>query len=112
MWLIEIGLKFEPDRPADDLAPLVMATYRDLRIQHDVYFPDFNAQLGEGTVSFSMGVKDEGRADALNHASASLRCALHAAGAGTAGWEARMKDLIDDLLDRADVSAKLVGANA
>lgn len=63
--------------------PLADATY-DL---DGVIDADLGARLDEGEFDFTMAIDAEDEPDALGKGLAAVRCAIHAAGGSTPGWE-------------------------
>lgn len=55
--------------------------------------PDLAFDLAAGTADFSMGIDAETADEALRDVILAIRAAVHAAGAGTSGWEKAIEGL-------------------
>jgi hypothetical protein len=53
----------------------------------DVIDPDLGANLAEGLFDFAMAVDAPDEVSALGQGLAAVRCAIHASGGSTPGWE-------------------------
>ncbi|WP_144754842.1 hypothetical protein [Curtobacterium pusillum] len=73
----------DPDDVATDFDAIAEALF-ELEDLHD---QDLAADLGAGTLTFSIGVTAADEFGALDLALGAVRTALHAAGRGTPGWE-------------------------
>lgn len=94
MWIIEFEVAAEHDGTLDDLKGLLLVAYRALRENASLVSSHMWATIEEGEVNFRVIVDEEDRDTARRCASAGVRDALHAAGAGTPGWVERTEQLI------------------
>src|SRR5699024_12704488 len=92
-FFLDIRLAASGYDDSDQLEEFIEYVLDELNKLEGVIAPDATARLSTGAVIFTVGVEAEAEPQALRHALATLRAAVHAGEGATPGCDAHSRDV-------------------